>query len=92
MADFHSFDSRTFQSTLPARGATSSAPPSATMSMISIHAPRTGSDQQFLGKYITDEISIHAPRTGSDKPPADDIVERGISIHAPRTGSDAAGH
>ena len=34
--------------------------------MISIHAPRGGSDGDgsTLGKYIT--ISIHAPRGGSD--------------------------
>ena len=56
MADFHSFDSRTFQSTLPARGATpelSLAPPART---ISIHAPRTGSDVCRLGLPAAAEI------------------------------------
>ena len=33
---------------------------------ISIHAPRTGSDQLFLFRQILLKISIHAPRTGSD--------------------------
>ena len=34
---------------------------------ISIHAPRTGSDQRAdVMKYIEFIISIHAPRTGSD--------------------------
>ena len=57
--------------------------------VISIHAPRMGSDGQKLrldlDVYV---ISIHAPRMGSDgfakfpKPPIP------ISIHAPRMGSD----
>ena len=33
---------------------------------ISIHAPRTGSDQHAGGRRAVGEISIHAPRTGSD--------------------------
>ena len=59
--------------------------------IISIHAPRTGSDDP-VDALFPDEysISIHAPRTGSDAfrdvPRA--AVE--ISIHAPRTGSDTA--
>ena len=68
------------------------APPtvSAPSAVISIHAPRTGSDVLCGNRWReTLRISIHAPRTGSDK--ADDfpaLVVR-ISIHAPRTGSDA---
>ena len=55
-----------FQSTLPARGATVYADTDSCKFIISIHAPRTGSD--FLaGLYdFADVISIHAPRTGSD--------------------------
>ena len=34
--------------------------------MISIHAPRTGSDGKELMDRVTSGISIHAPRTGSD--------------------------
>ena len=34
--------------------------------MISIHAPRTGSDAQRIDNAIKLGISIHAPRTGSD--------------------------
>ena len=34
--------------------------------MISIHAPRTGSDFKAAKKKGIDYISIHAPRTGSD--------------------------
>ena len=33
---------------------------------ISIHAPRTGSDEQALQGRKPSPISIHAPRTGSD--------------------------
>ena len=57
---------------------------------ISIHAPRTGSDDNPPDDDLLAEvISIHAPRTGSD---TDGTAHRGegrISIHAPRTGSDA---
>ena len=34
--------------------------------LISIHAPRTGSDSRFFIDDSTQSISIHAPRTGSD--------------------------
>ena len=34
--------------------------------VISIHAPRTGSDAKLDGKMVAVCISIHAPRTGSD--------------------------
>ena len=58
--------------------------------LISIHAPRTGSDPLARACAGLVTISIHAPRTGSDTrqrvtPPN----AKGISIHAPRTGSDA---
>ena len=56
-----------FQSTLPARGATTKEIEKKLLKTISIHAPRTGSDGnalQFLNLLF--EISIHAPRTGSD--------------------------
>ena len=34
--------------------------------LISIHAPRTGSDQSDVAARVNRLISIHAPRTGSD--------------------------
>ena len=37
-------------------------------SMISIHAPRMGSDHAAYSGTITAQISIHAPRMGSDHP------------------------
>ena len=55
-----------FQSTLPARGATATRIPVDTHSIISIHAPRTGSDAPLCDGVAVGGISIHAPRTGSD--------------------------
>ena len=56
-----------FQSTLPARGATVISYTPSVPAIISIHAPRTGSDGQLATEVGNVEaISIHAPRTGSD--------------------------
>ena len=77
-----------FQSTLPARGATTDGDAQAPLRKISIHAPRTGSDTHALGILRAAEISIHAPRTGSDLRIRFMCLEGGISIHATRTGSD----
>ena len=56
-----------FQSTLPARGATNGEYAVGGKLMISIHAPRTGSDMlSFSVAASPKQISIHAPRTGSD--------------------------
>ena len=59
--------------------------------LISIHAPRAGSDQHFLAVIPRRaDISIHAPRAGSDNLAAVyDFGKPTISIHAPRAGSDA---
>ena len=59
--------SSTFQSTLPARGATPSDPARRSRERISIHAPRTGSDRSRRRGNTIRSISIHAPRTGSDE-------------------------
>ena len=57
-----------FQSTLPARGATSPPKPRrCARTDISIHAPRTGSDDRQNAAVVRGRISIHAPRTGSDQ-------------------------
>ena len=58
-----------FQSTPPARGATSLAPILTDTFEISIHAPREGGDidNGFADTLLTD-ISIHAPREGGDQP------------------------
>ena len=55
-----------FQSTLPARGATPGKRDVIRRALISIHAPRTGSDEQRRKAWALIGISIHAPRTGSD--------------------------
>ena len=79
-----------FQSTLPARGATKARAQRWNRLVISIHAPRTGSDESHRLRLCRKApISIHAPRTGSDG--AERLRHhgnQGISIHAPRTGSD----
>ena len=56
--------------------------------LISIHAPRTGSDGHDCRAAVPRRISIHAPRTGSDPGENPLQLRAGISIHAPRTGSD----
>ena len=78
-----------FQSTLPVWGATHFGGHHFPVLLISIHAPRVGSDALGQrGKVVPGGISIHAPRVGSDgvwKP----VFQLGyISIHAPRVGSD----
>ena len=56
-----------FQSTLPAWGATTFLALSTISTMISIHAPRMGSDLARDQLYKQHQIiSIHAPRMGSD--------------------------
>ena len=36
------------------------------LTIISIHAPRVGSDKNMCWSFLRREISIHAPRVGSD--------------------------
>ena len=78
-----------FQSTLPARGATQEAiGKDFKVDGISIHAPRTGSDQ------IKEMTTIHLifqstlPARGATQPYCVAALVAAISIHAPRTGSD----
>ena len=59
--------------------------------IISIHAPREGSDMYLtFSKKALKSISIHAPREGSDCVRDHRSGQGRISIHAPREGSDAA--
>src|SRR5699024_10255952 len=55
-----------FLSTLPARGATARGIRLNTGVLISIHAPREGSDTSGRDRSLGCNISIHAPREGSD--------------------------
>ena len=86
-------DALAFLSTLPARGATGQILFPVVYAVISIHAPREGSDPWAMPSASeTISISIHAPREGSDA----DVVKNAmlsaaISIHAPREGSDPPG-
>ena len=80
----------TFQSTLPARGATQRGWfTEENFTYISIHAPRTGSDSI---RSISDFISLHFnPRSphGERRFGKELLINwLVISIHAPRTGSD----
>ena len=60
---------REFQSTPPARGATTKASGGRPVRQISIHAPREGGDHPHNRCNILDGvISIHAPREGGDCP------------------------
>ena len=43
--------------------------------VISIHAPRTGSDSTFCPDVCQLSISIHAPRTGSDSFGTADVTD-----------------
>ena len=77
-----------FQSTPPARGATTLPRMVATEVAISIHAPREGGDSgvdQIITRF---NISIHAPREGGDCAGGDIVSLSDISIHAPREGGD----
>ena len=83
------FDATKFQSTLPVWGATETSSTGKATNMISIHAPRVGSDQHRMSRYYQSAISIHAPRVGSDVSLSSlSILALVISIHAPRVGSD----
>ena len=74
------------------RGATFSGHIHQRDSIISIHAPREGSDIPFPCSTLGGTISIHAPREGSDlHAKCVDGQYLFISIHAPREGSDRGG-
>ena len=58
---------------------------------ISIHAPRTGSDKEWVFEhYNLDNFNPRSPH--GERRKASNIIAacRSISIHAPRTGSDCA--
>ena len=55
----------TFQSTLPARGATDSLADSSLQVAISIHAPRTGSDDIFHPQRVGNAFQSTLPARGA---------------------------
>ena len=81
-----------FQSTRPARGATSADEHSQRLEQVSIHAPRAGRDAS--GTYTQSEnVVFQSTRpargaTHSDRP---ERTPKMVSIHAPRAGRDAKG-
>ena len=77
-----------FQSTLPGWGATTMEFRTPLAGLISIHAPRMGSDITPIQWRKMTFISIHAPRMGSDNVQSGLDLRGTISIHAPRMGSD----
>ena len=81
-----------FQSTPPARGATSPLAGDFAHRKISIHAPREGGDlDKLAAHYGVARISIHAPREGGDEGVVALWADMfAISIHAPREGGDLA--
>ena len=82
-------DPGTFQSTRPARGATSASDLHQRAYGISIHAPRAGRDGPSTGQGVPEvQISIHAPRAGRDGGRVRLEAYVHISIHAPRAGRD----
>ena len=60
------YANETFQSTPPARGATSARRQEVLIMAISIHAPREGGDSEEMPCVEFIKISIHAPREGGD--------------------------
>ena len=76
-----------FQSTPPARGATSQADRLERGRHISIHAPREGGDINAALEKNYRVISIHAPREGGDAPKiANDILSTHFNPRPPRGG------
>ena len=81
---------KTFQSTCPARGTTTTKCSRQRISLISIHVPREGHD---VLDWSTDNpdcsISIHVPREGHDHRAVYKHGGNAISIHVPREGHDS---
>ena len=80
-----------FQSTLPARGATTAGLLGWGLAQISIHAPCTGSDHRHCnssGASTAFQSTLPARGATSSIIAAANALD--ISIHAPRTGSDTA--
>ena len=77
-----------FQSTLPARGATSLWKSWLRSTRFQSTLPARGATRTRPQQSQAGGISIHAPRTGSDRTSMTRSTRWSISIHAPRTGSD----
>ena len=83
-------NNRSFQSTLPSQGATSHAPSSGIPTIISIHAPLTGSDARMRSAWgvLHFDFNPRSPHRERQRSAAYQRSVSCISIHAPLTGSD----
>ena len=77
-----------FQSTLPARGATSTAVRCLHISGFQSTLPARGATITTAGRATPVIFQSTLPARGATNPPDEGPVARAISIHAPRTGSD----
>ena len=78
-----------FLSTLPARGATPAIPSDHRTGIISIHAPREGSDGFLTDSFTFLQIFLSTlPARGATVAIKQKFDNSFISIHAPREGSD----
>ena len=80
-----------FQSTPPARGATSIFFHRFMYFLFQSTPPARGATDQGGAKNVLRVISIHAPREGGDSLHGGTRPLAGISIHAPREGGDVVG-
>ena len=86
-------DMTVFQSTLPVWGATLSIGMVMDLFLISIHAPRVGSDYYTVNLYHAAEpFQSTLPVWGATFTEFRRDLHTCISIHAPRVGSDQGGH
>ena len=89
MTDYNAIMARIFQSTLPVRGATRRQGTPLAVRGISIHAPRTGSDQaDHADGHTRPQFQSTLPVRGATLRWGSMHLFTTISIHAPRTGSD----
>ena len=85
----NSYSDSVFLSTLPARGATLDSIKRYAKIIISIHAPREGSDAALPVKPIASRVFLSTlPARGATSGVVALASRRVISIHAPREGSD----
>ena len=78
-----------FLSTLPARGATYFLPRCFLCTIISIHAPRKGSDSARSPACQSHHYFYpHSPQRGATRQPRGRLLDGPISIHTPRKGND----
>ena len=78
-----------FQSTPPARGATSHRIRYGGLHIFQSTPPARGATTNYHPHNKNSEISIHAPREGGDLDFLGTVLDFIISIHAPREGGDS---